>query len=289
MHFEQFEYLRAIAAYGSMSIAGEQLHVSPQAISLAMKKLEKELGFPLLIRTSQGSQLSPYGKEVADFADYFLSNWSALIAKLRAKSALREDETTLNIHLSSILDIPIFVDHLKTSIPFGNVSIISQPSIERIVESVEGDLGSIGIFLAERSKIENISTSCIVKIARDYHYAIRLNKRNPLTQIKNFGFSKLSGQTILVNNKKGSADNVMEPIIERLSLDRFNTIYYNVPGQYAEEVILANKGILMTLSAGRPRNSTEDLLVDKNLMISEYVIGSNETTVDLVCMAVSSY
>lgn len=72
MRLEQFQYLREIALVGSMNMAGENLHVSQQAISTAMRLLEEELDAVLLVRTSKGVELTAAGqKSISRCRGYF--------------------------------------------------------------------------------------------------------------------------------------------------------------------------------------------------------------------------
>ena len=64
MRIEQLEYLAAIHEYHSMNLAGEKIHVSQQAISVAIRQLEEEFGMKLVHKTKQGSLLSPEGMQL---------------------------------------------------------------------------------------------------------------------------------------------------------------------------------------------------------------------------------
>lgn len=48
MQFSQLEYLQAVANYGGVRKAARAVHVSPQAVSSAIKKLESEYQIVLL-------------------------------------------------------------------------------------------------------------------------------------------------------------------------------------------------------------------------------------------------
>ena len=64
MRIEQFEYLLEISQNKSMNAASKNLHISPQALSNSIKKLEDELGLTILERTSMGVSLTPDGKSL---------------------------------------------------------------------------------------------------------------------------------------------------------------------------------------------------------------------------------
>ncbi|RLV51149.1 LysR family transcriptional regulator [Nocardioides mangrovicus] len=64
MRFEQLEYVAAVARYGSLRRAAEQLHVSQPAVSEALAKLEQELGVTLLERRRTGARVTAQGREL---------------------------------------------------------------------------------------------------------------------------------------------------------------------------------------------------------------------------------
>lgn len=64
MNLNQFEYLLAIYQQGSITKAAQQLFVSAPAISNAIKSLEEELGYSILIRQQNGVLFTDEGSEV---------------------------------------------------------------------------------------------------------------------------------------------------------------------------------------------------------------------------------
>ena len=61
-------YLIQVGNYQSLSIAAEQLHISQPSLSIAIKKLENELGLKLLERTYRGVRLTDDGEKVVELA-----------------------------------------------------------------------------------------------------------------------------------------------------------------------------------------------------------------------------
>lgn len=61
MRLEYFEYLVALRDHPSMSAASRELHVTPQTLSIAIGKLEKELGVKLVVTDNQGTMLNENG------------------------------------------------------------------------------------------------------------------------------------------------------------------------------------------------------------------------------------
>lgn len=64
MKLRQFEYLCMLKEYGSISRVAEASYTSQPAVSIAIKELETELGYPLLRRTNRGTIFTDHGELV---------------------------------------------------------------------------------------------------------------------------------------------------------------------------------------------------------------------------------
>lgn len=73
MNTDYLKYLIAISKTKSMSHASESLFITPQALSVAIKKLEEELGMPLLIRSSTGTELTENGQWLVSLSTHFFN------------------------------------------------------------------------------------------------------------------------------------------------------------------------------------------------------------------------
>ena len=80
----QIECFLAAVRTGRISIAGEELYLSAQAVSKHILALEKELGSPLFIRKRDGVCLTPEGRDFLRLA----SRWSGLYTS--TMNAIRE-------------------------------------------------------------------------------------------------------------------------------------------------------------------------------------------------------
>ncbi|HKE15056.1 MAG TPA: LysR family transcriptional regulator [Kofleriaceae bacterium] len=64
MDFRQLRYFQAVAAAGRLGVAARQLGVSQPALSMALAKLEREVGASLLVRDQRGAHLTSSGREL---------------------------------------------------------------------------------------------------------------------------------------------------------------------------------------------------------------------------------
>lgn len=67
-----------VGNYQSVSIAAEKLHISQPSLSIAIKKLEDELGLKLLERTYRGVCLTEDGKKVVELANKAFSYFNEI-------------------------------------------------------------------------------------------------------------------------------------------------------------------------------------------------------------------
>lgn len=72
MKIEQLEQAVKIAEMNSISLAAENMFISQPNLSLSIKKLEDEIGYPIFIRTNKGVETTPPGQNFVDFARIIL-------------------------------------------------------------------------------------------------------------------------------------------------------------------------------------------------------------------------
>lgn len=87
-----FEVLVAIAETGSLGAAARTIGLTQQAVSARLASMEAQTGVKLAVRTSRGSQLTPSGVVVAEWARQLLdvaAHVDAGLASLRAETRSR--------------------------------------------------------------------------------------------------------------------------------------------------------------------------------------------------------
>jgi molybdate transport repressor ModE-like protein len=86
------EVLSAIAKTGSLSAASREVGISQQAVSARLTSIESQIGVRLVTRTTRGTQLTPAGEVVAEWADQILDVAQRVdtgLASLRAERRSR--------------------------------------------------------------------------------------------------------------------------------------------------------------------------------------------------------
>lgn len=78
MKIEQLEQAIKIAEVNSISLAAENMFISQPNLSLSIKKLEDEIGYPIFLRTNKGVETTPFGQNFIDFARVILLQFKQL-------------------------------------------------------------------------------------------------------------------------------------------------------------------------------------------------------------------
>ena len=89
MRLSQLEYLVSLHQYGTFSRAAEALFVSQPAVSVAIRELEEELGYPLLVRGRRRLSFTPEGRRVLEHARAILREEEAMRAIGGGRETLR--------------------------------------------------------------------------------------------------------------------------------------------------------------------------------------------------------
>src|SRR5690554_7468264 len=88
MKIQQLQMLNALSETGTLQGAAERLHRTQAAVSMALKKLEHDAGFPLFDRDGYRLQLTAYGEQFLRQAQEVLRQ------QQRLQSLTRSEEHT---------------------------------------------------------------------------------------------------------------------------------------------------------------------------------------------------
>ena len=78
MRIEALQYFIEVAKSRSINAAAEKLYISQPALGIAIKNLEKELGFPLFERNHNGVKLTPWGEKTLEYAVKMVDEYNKL-------------------------------------------------------------------------------------------------------------------------------------------------------------------------------------------------------------------
>lgn len=151
MRLEQLEYLIAIEKYGSLSKSAEQLYMTHSALSIAITKLEKEIGYAIFERTSKGLIPTPYGKEVIERAKKVCAEIEYIKSGIFLDPSIR-----MILHVATIATISnnILLEsvvNFKKLFPHYNI-IVDEVYPNEVPEMLADKKAKIGISFFEKNK-----------------------------------------------------------------------------------------------------------------------------------------
>lgn len=99
MRTEWLKFFLEVSKTGSLRTAANNLYITQPALGTAIRSLEKELGYPLFIRSHSGMQLTSYAVATLPLIEAILSNLKACeeIKKTYLDTHLHDIAGTLNI------------------------------------------------------------------------------------------------------------------------------------------------------------------------------------------------
>lgn len=199
-----FEMLVAIARTGSLGAAGRELGLTQQAVSARLSAMEAQTGVRLVIRSARGSQLTPAGAVVTEWADQLLEvagHVDAGLASLRTASR-KKMKVVASLTIAEQL-MPRWIVSLQTAATrTGREApevILTATNSEQVIADVRGgsaDLGFIespGALTGIRSRV--VAHDDLVVIVPPDHKWVRRSKGVTAAELS---------QTPLVVREQGS-------------------------------------------------------------------------------------
>ncbi len=104
----QLQILMAVARHGSYTRAAEALHLTQPTVSMQIKKLSENIGYPLFDHDGKGLSLTPAGLHVADAANDILLRLEQLGSDVLAL----EGEVKGELHIGVVTTAKYFMPHL---------------------------------------------------------------------------------------------------------------------------------------------------------------------------------
>ncbi|MCX8563030.1 LysR family transcriptional regulator [Mycolicibacterium mucogenicum] len=200
----EFEVLVAIAETGSLGAAARKIGLTQQAVSARLASIEANTGIKLAIRTPRGSQLTPAGVIVAEWAHRLLDvahHVDAGLASLRSESRTRMRISASQTVAEQLL--PRWLVSLRAAAERAGAPV---PEVTLTATNSDHAITAVTVGAADVGFIENPAAPCglrsrvvacdelVVVVAPDHKWSRR---RRPITAAE-------LAQTPLVARESGS-------------------------------------------------------------------------------------
>lgn len=182
MDLRKLEIFVAVARTGSFSAAGEMLHMAQPAVSIAVQRLEQELGLTLFDRSGRRTALTVEGRGLLPRAEGLLEQAAALQQSASAMAGLLQGEVSLACpSMLATYFLPQLLAGFLTEHP-GLTASVTQAGTGRIEEMLlDGEI-EIGVTTAasEHPALELlplVTEQMVVCVAADHPWASRRQLR----------------------------------------------------------------------------------------------------------------
>jgi DNA-binding transcriptional LysR family regulator len=156
MDLRQLEYVLAVADQGSFTRAAQQRHVAQPALSVAIRRLERELGLQLFERTSRRVALTAAGEAFVARARRVVNDTAELTAEMSAFAAGTRGRLRISAWYHVEPRLTQFVHDLIAEVPEIDVTIVELPSSEAIAAIRARDLDAALVDIWEEEELAGI-------------------------------------------------------------------------------------------------------------------------------------
>ena len=193
MDLRQLEYFQMVCRLNNMTRAAERLHVAQPAISVAIQKLEEELGVQLFVRGQKQFMLTAEGKVFLTRADEILAKAQDAILEMAEYRDLKKGAIRLGVPpmIGASMFPHIFVG-FENVYPNLQLTIIEEGSLA-IREMLEREELDIGLVITSHSSAV-LNTQTIAK----GEILLCVSPNHPLAGQDRISFEALSGEQFIM-------------------------------------------------------------------------------------------
>jgi len=153
VELRQLRYFAAVARRGNFTRAAEELHLAQSAVSQQVRRLERELGVELLLRTTRRVELTEAGSIALTRATRALSEVDALVSELDELSGLLRGRLVVGGMLpSGGMDMPALLLRFNRLHPGVEVQLREGTAAE-MVDRLRGDEIDAAIAMLEPDEL----------------------------------------------------------------------------------------------------------------------------------------
>lgn len=194
MRIEQIIYFQKLAQTGSITATSQQLYLSQQALSTAIKKLEEELQTQLFTRTPKGVLLTPDGEYLVTEFNKITNILEQIHIHFLAQNTA---DFSLNIGTIPVVNrhiLPKSISYFYKNLPSVNlnISVMSPDHILQATSSGDIDLGFISEMSFEQHNAMNLPEDLSFMPLFHLPFSIVMHRDHPLNKYRVLSFEQLA-------------------------------------------------------------------------------------------------
>ena len=232
MTIKQLRYLLLIHQLGSINKAAQKSNISPQNISIAIKKLEEELGCPLFIRDGRKKLLlSEYGQVFIKTAEDVVASIDSAVRQLETLQNHQQTvqpKESLNILISPALglyNITAITKAFLQQYPHIHLKIMQQETEE--IQRLLPEGSALGLFASFSTPPEDNEQIHYAFLRSDKLY-IAISPLHPLAKQKSVSIRSLLKYPLAVYQNSYSYANPLCRLLEAYGQPDYYTMTNNI-------------------------------------------------------------
>ena len=193
MELRQMEYFQRAGRMRSITKAANELHVSQPSVTVAIKKLEEELGVSLLDRSQKQIALTPEGQACLKRTDDILARIRDLISEMNDYRFAQKG--IIKIGITPVIGayfFPAALARFQKNHPRVQVAVIEEGSLSLRKRLARGELDLTMMITSKTSS--HLET---VPVAKGQLLAC-FSRQNPLGRLRKIPFARLRDQSFIM-------------------------------------------------------------------------------------------
>ena len=184
----QVKCFLTVVETGSFSSAANVLFIAQPAVSIQIKTIEAEIGFPLFIRKGRSIEVTDEGKLLYDTIKECHSLYNQAINKCLKQVNKGSDNKVLKIGCPYLWNkhtaLQKLNDYVKASFPWINIEVKGYKQADIIEALTSGDL-DLALHITEIGSQKNINTFIYDNVKLNLTYSAESDIGNDISEIKN--------------------------------------------------------------------------------------------------------
>ena len=193
MELRQMEYFQRAGRMRSITKAAGELHVSQPSVTVAIQKLEEELGVPLLDRSQKQIALTPEGQACLKRTDDILARIRDLISEMNDYRFAQKG--IIKIGITPVIGayfFPAALARFQKIHPRVQVAVIEEGSLSLRKRLARGELDLTMMITSKTSS--HLETAPVAK----GQLLTCFSRHNPLGKLRKIPFAKLRDQPFIM-------------------------------------------------------------------------------------------
>lgn len=206
MYHPLLDTFLAVADCGSFLKASEKLYISPTAIMKQMNQLERQIGLPLLVRTSQGVCLTAAGRSIYKDAGEIMEQSREAVR--RAYRAENRDQITIRLGTSALYPCWVLMGMwlgIRDRCPQFRLKVV--PFEDSGAGTAFAHVGEkYDLMVGPWDSVRTARYNRFVELGR-YRFCIAVPGNHDFSQRESLSYEDLHGQRLLIQKEGNSPVN----------------------------------------------------------------------------------